>query len=241
MKKHTALQTLLLHLLPGFVLLIAGILLLPLSRGLGFHGVEGYFAFNLAFLFVLAPIELGILFISAQKLTKTYKIGSLIPYQEKSKLGEYLIFIIVILLWSLFISGVFSPIENEIRDGLFHFVPDQIAMRNMDLSVLSHNKQIIIVFLSILANGIVAPVTEELYFRGYLLPRINLTPLMSVLVNGVLFSLYHFFSPWYFFSRLLMIIPIYYWMQRKKDIRFSLIPHLIANITTGVSLLFQVI
>ena len=37
---------------------------------------------------------------------------------------------------------------------------------------------------------------EELYFRGYLLPRISRLGAWAPLVNTVLFSLYHLFTPW---------------------------------------------
>ena len=37
---------------------------------------------------------------------------------------------------------------------------------------------------------------EEMYFHGYLLPRISRLGAWAPLVNTVLFSLYHFFTPW---------------------------------------------
>jgi membrane protease YdiL (CAAX protease family) len=39
-------------------------------------------------------------------------------------------------------------------------------------------------------------VVEEMYFRGYLLPRISRLGAWAPLVNTVLFSLYHLFTPW---------------------------------------------
>ena len=37
---------------------------------------------------------------------------------------------------------------------------------------------------------------EEMFFRGYLLPRISRLGAWAPLVNTVLFSLYHLFTPW---------------------------------------------
>lgn len=240
-KKHTAFQTLLLHLLPGLVLLLVMIILIPFAKWLGFGGLEGYFAGNLGIIVAMLPLQFGILLYTAKKIERTDQISKLIPFQEKSKPWEYLIFILVILAWSLVVSALLSPLENGLRDGLFRFIPDAVAMRNIDVSALPKDKLIFLACFSIFANGIIAPVIEELYFRGYLLPRINLSPKLAVLANAALFSAYHFFSPWYFFSRLLMMLPIYYWVMKRKNIRFSLIAHLIANITTGVSLLLSVI
>ena len=239
--KHTALQTILFHLVPGLLELLIMILLIPLSLRLGFVGLEGQLAGNLVDVFALMPLQIGILLFVAKKTTNTYRISKVIPFQEKSKIWEYMIFIVVMIAWALLIDALVSPLENGLRDTLFHFVPDHFAMRNVNYSTLPKDKLIFAACFSIFANGIIAPVTEEVYFRGYLLPRINLSPNLAILVNAVLFSVYHFFSPWYFFSRLLMTLPIYYWVVRKKNMRFSLIAHMIANLFTGISLLLNVI
>lgn len=239
--KHTVVQTILLHLLPGAIQFIIMILLIPLALHLGFVGVEGFFAGNLGDLIAMVPLQIGFLLFVAKKTTNTYNISVLIPFKEKAKLWEYLIFIVLMIVWALCIDAVLSPFENGLRDSLFSFVPDAVAFRNMDFSTMEKGRLIFVLCFSIFSNGIVAPLTEELYFRGFLLPRISLSPFLAVLVNAVLFSAYHFFSPWYFFSRLLMMLPIYYWVMKRKNIRFSLVAHMIANIYTGVSLLLSMI
>ena len=47
------------------------------------------------------------------------------------------------------------------------------------------------------------PIVEELYFRGYLLPRMEWMGRWAPLVNVSLFSLYHFWSPWQILGRIL--------------------------------------
>lgn len=239
--KHTAFQTVFFHLAPGLIQLFIMVLLIPLSLRLGFAGMEGQFAGNLTDVFALMPLQIGFLLFVSKKATGTYCIFKLISFQEKSKFWEYLIFIVVMTAWALLIDAVLSPFENGLRDTLFRFVPDHIAMRDADYTVLTKSKRIVAACFCIFANGVVAPFTEEIYFRGYLLPRIHLSPGLAVLVSAVLFSAYHFFSPWYFFSRILMTLPIYYLVIKRMNMRFSLIAHMIANIYTGVSLLLSVI
>lgn len=239
--KHTAFQTILLHLIPGLINLLIMVLFIPLSLRLGFAGLAGKFANNLAVVFSLMPLQIVFLLFVSKKSMNTYHISKLILFQKNSKFWEYLIFIAIMVAWALVIDTVLSPLENGLRDTLFSFVPDHFAMRNIDYSVLSKDKLIFATCFGIFANGIIAPITEEVYFRGYLLPRINLSPNLAVLVNAALFSAYHLFSPWYFLSRLLMTLPIYYWVVKRKNMRFSLIAHMIANIYTGISLLFNVI
>ena len=237
-KKHTAIQTILFHLLPGLVQLAVFILLIPVALRFGFNS---YFADHLGTYASMVPIQIGILLFIAKKTTGTYKITELMPFLEKSKLTEYLLFMVIIFIWALCVNAIFSPLENGLRDGLFSFVTDSIAMRDTDVFMIDKSKLVISACLGILTNGIVAPVTEELYFRGYLLPRINASPIMAVVVSAGLFSLYHFFSPWYFFSRVFMMIPLYYWVIKRKNIRFSIMAHVVANVFASTYVLIEIL
>jgi uncharacterized protein len=52
-------------------------------------------------------------------------------------------------------------------------------------------------FAMLMANAFLAPVVEELIFRGLLLPRMRAAcGRGDVVVNGTLFTLYHLHQPW---------------------------------------------
>ena len=70
----------------------------------------------------------------------------------------------------------------------------------------------------LLVNGLAAPVVEELYFRGYLLPRIPLSRGWAPLLNAALFSLYHLFSPWQNLARTAAVVPIAYAVSWKRSV-----------------------
>ncbi len=78
-------------------------------------------------------------------------------------------------------------------------------------------------------NGILGPVTEELYFRGFLLPRIPASRAWAPLINVLLFSLYHFFSPWANVTRIVALIPLVYAVAWKRNIYLSMITHCLLN------------
>ena len=84
--------------------------------------------------------------------------------------------------------------------------------------------------LFLVLNGVAGPVVEELYFRGYLLPRIEYLKGWSAPVNVFLFSLYHFFSPWQNISRILAFLPLAYIVRLKKNIFLSMLVHCLLNI-----------
>jgi len=45
-------------------------------------------------------------------------------------------------------------------------------------------------------NVILGPLVEELYFRGYLLPRLHRFGIWAPLINISLFAAYHLWKPW---------------------------------------------
>ena len=98
-KKHTTIHTLLLHLIPGLINLLAIILLLPLTARLGYAENGMLLASQMTILFVMFPTQIGFLLFVATKTTNTYNIRKLMPFQEKSKFVEYLLFLIIMIIW----------------------------------------------------------------------------------------------------------------------------------------------
>ncbi len=84
-------------------------------------------------------------------------------------------------------------------------------------------------------SGFVAPLVEEQYFRGFLLPRISRFGIWSVVLNSLLFTLYHTWTPWLGFTRFLMLLPMVYAVWRLRSIRIGIWIHVLLN-TIDVSL-----
>jgi membrane protease YdiL (CAAX protease family) len=78
-------------------------------------------------------------------------------------------------------------------------------------------------------NAIVGPVVEELYFRGFLLPRMSQFGRWAPFVNVVLFSLYHFWSPWQFLSRIAGVAPFAYAVWRTQNVWLGAAVHAALN------------
>jgi membrane protease YdiL (CAAX protease family) len=84
--------------------------------------------------------------------------------------------------------------------------------------------------VEIAAAGIAAPVAEELYFRGYLLPRISRLGVWAPLLGTVLFALYHFHSPWLALNRIVAVLPLTYVAYWKKNVIPGAIAHCLLNV-----------
>ncbi len=96
------------------------------------------------------------------------------------------------------------------------------------------------VVLSFVLN-IAIPIIEELYFRGFLLPRMarwgNWAPLISV----ALFSLYHLWLPWENPTRIIALLPVIYAVQWKHNIYLSIAVHALLNTIGSIGLLVLVL
>ena len=78
-------------------------------------------------------------------------------------------------------------------------------------------------------NGLLGPVVEELYFRGHLLPRIDRFGRAAPVLNAVLFSLYHFWTPWQNVGRILGLLPWIFTVWRKRSVALSMAVHISVN------------
>jgi membrane protease YdiL (CAAX protease family) len=67
-------------------------------------------------------------------------------------------------------------------------------------------------------NGLVSPMTEELYFCGFLLPRICRYGAWALVLNTLLFSLYHVWTPWRWPQIAVGFLPLALtaWRTRRK-------------------------
>jgi len=86
--------------------------------------------------------------------------------------------------------------------------PTRLRLDSLALHLPNYERGLVwtIVALSLVLN-VAVPRVEELYFRGYLLPRLGRCGRWAPLVNTALFSVYHVWQPWEFFSRLAALLP----------------------------------
>jgi membrane protease YdiL (CAAX protease family) len=67
---------------------------------------------------------------------------------------------------------------------------------------------------------------EELYFRGYLLPRMK--GKYAILFHSFLFAAIHVFTPWMIIARTIGFLPIIIGTT-KKNIYLGMIEHMLCN------------
>lgn len=218
-------RSILLHLLPGALISLFYFLLGPTMMRAGYPPVAALF---LGILLVLIPVELGYLLYLGRKRNARTSLTGIVLYREPLPWRNYALLVPALLLWGALWFGLRSPVESSLASSAFSWMPLwSLPATGLDQHAGIQQSALVTTFVAgIVLNGIAGPVVEELYFRGYLLPRISrLGNLGAAAFNVVLFSLYHFFSPWGNLTRILVFLPLVYVVARKQNIYLSIWTH----------------
>jgi membrane protease YdiL (CAAX protease family) len=235
-QQHTLIQSIALHLIPGLIILVAFIALAPF---LDHWGLSSAMALFIVIGTVLVPLELGILFFQGKKLTGKFTLKGVVSYREPLPAKQYIGLGSLLLIWlMLILMAVFSPIDNFIAERLFNWLPDWFFLTEFIENYDQYPQSVILITatLGVLFNGLVGPIVEELYFRGYLLPRLSSYGKWAPLLNAILFGLYHFFSPWRILGIIVAMIPFVYMAWWKRNIYIGMVVHCAANTLSSLAL-----
>ena len=231
-RAHSIWRTLILHLLPGALITAFYFLAAPLALRAGYPSI---LALLLAIIFILIPFELGYLLYEGKRTTGRFSLHSVVLYRDPLPLWNYLLFVPLLLVWMLAVFALLTPFDNYLAQTFFSWLPDW-SLPAASLTTISQYPQrvLVVTFLAVLVLSIVGPLVEELYFRGYLLPRIPASRTWAPLINVLLFSLYHFYSPWQNISRIIAILPFVYVVSWKRNIYIGMITHVAFNTVLNI-------
>ncbi len=229
-------RSIVLHLLPGAIATAVYVLTVPFFTGLGYPSIT---ALYLPMILAVIIMELGYLYYQAQKKNGTHSLKGMVNYREHVPWWMYIAFPLLILIWGILVTGLVSPLDNLLLNQGFTWLPDWYALRNLLQIKAAYPREAILVTASgaLILNGLAGPIVEELYFRGHLLPRLSHFGHWAPLLNVVLFSLYHWWTPWMFFSRVVLLVPIVYVVWWRRNIYIGMIAHCLLNLI-GTAVLF---
>lgn len=230
-EQHPLWWSVLLHLLPGAALTGFIVLAAPVVRAMGFPTVFALFA---GIGIVIVPIELGILFAHAKRTTGTFSLHRTVVYRERVPLRRLVPIVMALLAWfTVLLILAIAVLDGWIADRFFAWVPEAILQFSFvgaaDESASTY-ALVILAVVTLVCNGVLGPVTEELYFRGYLLPRIDRFGRWAPVLNTVLFSLYHFWTPWQNLTRILGFLPLGWMAWRKRSTQLAMVTHVTINL-----------
>lgn len=219
-EKHSTTQSVVLHLLPG---ILVGYFYFLARQPVAKLGYPSIFALYLAFAFVPVPVELGYLLYQGKKKTGRFTLQGIISYRNPIPWWQYFVWVSIIFVIVGAIMTLFKPVDSFLQKNLFFWMPDV----NFGLGG-NYSKSILIVTysMSLIFNVFLAPMVEELYFRGYLLPRMK--GKFAILFHSFLFAVVHVFTPWMIIARTIGFLPIIFGTT-KKNIYVGMIVHILCN------------
>jgi membrane protease YdiL (CAAX protease family) len=224
-ERHSLPLSIALHLAPGALVVAAYMLLAePFVKAIHY---PIFLAWAIALVMVLAPVLFG-LFWLGHKRNGRYSLSGVVAYLDGTiSRGKIIAIIAGLIVWMTVVSIALIPLDNFIFNKFFTWIPFEGAGGSATtyLNGYSHSLLVITMLICLPLTGFTLPLIEELYFRGFLLPRISHLRSGAPVLNTVLFALYHFWAPWTVLSKVIFMFPTIWLVWRKKDIRLSIGMH----------------
>ena len=225
--QHSLLKSVGLHVLPGMLMALAFLLLKPL---LASRDYPPLLAFLLAVLLADLPILLGVMLVAGRKQYGRYSLEGVVLYRDKVPWRVFaLVFVGTFVVVYVLMMGT-TPLSNLLTEHVFSWLPDWMFL-DEQTQYQAYDKSVLLVTfgLQLVLTGVALPWVEELYFRGYLLPRLSRYGKWAPLLGGLFFGLYHVWQLFSFPTVFLLGVALGYVVWWKRDIRISIGLHVFAN------------
>jgi len=222
MKQYSYSRSIILHLLPGALGTVGYVFLAPILLEGGYPAI---LALLIALGVITLPFQIGYLLFQRRNTDDQ----PVIALRKSLPKWQYIVFPLGMLIWGFLASGALSGLDTLLAKAWFNWLPDWFFIFDIEtFKPFSREALILTFWVGLIINGL-APIIEEFYFRGYLLPRLRGPRNWLPLINLSLFSLYHFWTPWQILSRIIWLLPWVYTAWRKQNIYLMMIAHCAAN------------
>lgn len=237
-EQHSAIRSVLLHLVPGAVAVLVYLLVCaPLAAALGLPrqlGVVLYVAVG------IVALQLATLFFLGWRRNGRLSLDGVVLHRRKLPGRQLAGLVFALFAWAVLVIALLSGIDQVLLERVFYWLPETLQPER-DLSAYPAAVLVGTHLASVVVIGVAAPITEELYFRGYLLPRVSRLGAWAPVWNTVLFNAYHFWSPWRIVTRTLFGLPMVYAVWSKRSISIGIWWHCLGNVAGEVLALAAVL
>jgi uncharacterized protein len=239
--RHTLLRSAILHLLPGLVML--GFYLIAAPRVVA-HGFPPLFASLLAIPLILVPWMIGALALESRRRSGSWEPMRSVSYRVPIGGPRGWMLAMAAIVWGAVVFALADrilPAEAILR--YLHWTPAWFrAPAELDAIASMPNVQLALFLASLLIfAGLVAPVVEEIYFRGWLLPAIDRFGWVAPVLGTALFTLYHFESPWENPARFVAVLPMVVLVWWRRSVALGIVVHVALNLLSAVATIAVVV
>ncbi len=223
-EQHPLPASVALHLLPGILTAAVFYAAAPAVMRAGYPAIG---AAVLAAGLVLVTAELGWLLREAHRRTGSWAVTAVLPFRPGPFTGRRVLLVVGLIAWAIAVSLL--GIGGSIKDSFFSWMPGWVLDPFSAGGERSDTAQFVIAVSYVLFLVILGPLVEELYFRGYLLPRIGRFGAWAPLINVSLFACYHLWKPWDAVNLILVLAPMVYAVWKLRDVRIGIAVHVSLN------------
>jgi membrane protease YdiL (CAAX protease family) len=233
--QHSLFKSFLLPVLPGALTTAAFLVLKPLLDGSGYPPL---LAFLLAVLLVDLPILLGVMLVEGKKLNGRLSLEGVVLYRDKVSWKTFALVFVGAFVVMYALMMLVAPLSALLTESVFSWLPDWMFLEEQtQYQAYAKNVLLVPLALQLVLTGVALPWVEELYFRGYLLPRLSRYGKWAPLLGGLFFGLYHVWQLFGFPTVFLLGVALGYVVWWKRDVRIPIGLHVFANALMRVMML----
>jgi membrane protease YdiL (CAAX protease family) len=237
-EQHSVRRSLALHILPGTLIALVFAVSAPLVMRMGFPPL---FAMVSTGMLVGLGFQLWHLLREGKERNGSWSLRGIVLYQEPMPLRKYFVWIPLFVMAAFVVNGLSSPIGAALLDAL-PWLPEWFEMRDPALLASYPRPALLATFaLYLLLNGIAAPIIEEMYFRGYLMPRLARFGHWTPIVEVAFFTVYHIWQPYYWITQFVSMLPVVAAVSWKRNIKLGIAVHMLLNLIGGLLLTARVL
>ena len=216
-----------------FLQILPGLASLPIYAVLAFWfsavKLPAMFALTIAIVAVEAPVSWYLIVRLTREEHGKFSFAAAFPWMGKLRWYHYLAIGLPLIFVSMALNIGLAPMTQEpIRAALFSWVPEWFVMRPDPSAFASLPQGVVIGFWLAMLPGMVliGGATQELYSRGFLLPRTQQFGPVAPLINAAGFAMLHVIAPWdwpvFFVMTLLWALLVW----RYRSTRIGLFIHI---------------
>lgn len=188
-----------------------------------FIQIQNFIGSSMNIIFTITNVIITATFLIIYKVRKK-SFKEELQFRKTKNINIITAVILGLSIW-LFNSGLLSIIEEA------GFLAEHFTVMEDALSPLTQDN----LFMVIISVGIVAPFVEELVFRGLIYKALskNISALWTIIIQGILFGLFHFNLIQGLYATLMGIL-LGYATYKTKSIWPAVLMHIANNLAAGI-------
>lgn len=224
-KSLGAIEAALLQIVPGLASLPVFAALAWVLAG---SGIPAIFALVLTILLIEVPVSWAIMIRHVRKESGRFSLAEAFPWRASVPWWTYLLIGAPLVVFSMImVVGIGPRVESLLLHSVFAWVPEWFVVRPDPVMFTRLPRGLVLTMWALMFVGMVIAggVTQEVYSRGFLLPRTPQLGWLAPAFNALYFAMLHTIAPWAWPVFFLMTLPWAYLVWWRRSIKIGLFIH----------------